>query len=110
MSRGGFLRITAMRAYLYCFGYENPLQFRNNDHYGWDDEDSQAVLIDAESEEAALRWGQEISERFIKLLFRDEGISWKQLGYANWVELPGKEVPGTPHVRDGEFPDFNMWL
>jgi hypothetical protein len=58
-----------MPTFLYIFGFESPRQSRNNTDLGWDDEDSQGVLIDACDEAAALAWGREISERFIKLLF-----------------------------------------
>jgi hypothetical protein len=100
-----------MSAYLYCFGYETPSQLNNNSQNGWDDEDSQTLLIEAETEEAALRWGQEISERFIKLLFKDEMISWKRLGYANGIERADLDsMHGTLLVREGEYPDFSKWL
>jgi hypothetical protein len=70
-----------MAIYLYRFGFESPNQFRNNAAHGWDDEDSQGVLIEAADEASALAWGREISERFIQLLFQDETISWQQLRY-----------------------------
>ena len=75
-----------MNTFLYRFGYETPRQSLTNERGGWDDEDSQVVLIDAETQEAALRWGQEISERFIKLLFNDEKVSWKESHFAAEIE------------------------
>jgi hypothetical protein len=99
-----------MPTFLYRFGYEFPEQMRQNDLHGWDDEDSQGVLIDAENEDAALAWGQEISERFVKLLFADDRISWRQYNFANWVEPPELTWPGQQRVAVGEYPDFKPWL
>jgi hypothetical protein len=99
-----------MSLYLYKFGFESPLQRRNNDAYGLDHEDSQAVLIEAENEAAALAWGQEISEQFIRLLFKNESVSWMSWGYAKWVEPPGETWPGQQTVTVGTFPDFSSWL
>ena len=98
-----------MPTYMYRFGFESPLQARNNERYGWDDEDSQAVLIDANDEEAALAWGQAVSEQFIRLLYRDESVIWRDL-FANWIEPPGESWPGEQRIRVGEFPDFASWL
>ena len=35
-----------MPNFLFRFGYETPVQHRNNEAHGWDDEDSQAVFIE----------------------------------------------------------------
>ncbi len=99
-----------MTPFLYKFGFESPRQFRNNAAHGWDDEDSQGVLIDAPDEAAALAWGQEVSERFIKLLFKDEGVSWQQLRYANWIEPKVETWPEQQRVAVGTLPDFSSWL
>ena len=99
-----------MPFYQYGFGFESPRQFHNNAVHGWDDEDSQGVLIEAEDEAEALAWGQEISERFIKLLFSDESMSWKQHGYANGIEPMTESWPGRQTVAAGSFPDFSAWL
>ena len=48
------------------------------------------MAIVASSDEEALAWGQEVSERFIAHLYGDPWISWKQGDYASWVE-PVKE-------------------
>ena len=99
-----------MPTFLYIFGFESPRQLRNNNACGWDDEDSQAVLIDATDEASALMWGQEISEQFIKLLFRDENFSWREYQYASWIEPPGRTWPDLQRVCAGQFPDFTSWL
>jgi hypothetical protein len=41
---------------LFRFGYETPVQHRNNEAHGWDDEDSQAVFIECADADAALEW------------------------------------------------------
>jgi hypothetical protein len=99
-----------MPLYLYRFGFESPRQFRHNEAHGWDDEDSQGVFIEANDEASALRWGQEISEQFIKLLFKDNGVSWRELGYAHWIEPPDKSWAGQQQVVVGMLPDFASWL
>jgi hypothetical protein len=99
-----------MRTFLYTFGFESPRQARNNARsLYWDDEDSQRVLIDADDEAAALAWGHEISERFMKLLYRDDSVSWGDR-YANGVETPGEDTSDVQHVRVGEYPNFEPWL
>jgi hypothetical protein len=93
----------------YGFGFESPRQARNNAAHGWDDEDSQAVLIDADDEASALAWGHEISERFIKILFRDDRVSW-QNRFSSWIEPPNQPWPEQQRVAVGVFPDFTSWL
>ncbi|MDG3002303.1 hypothetical protein [Paludisphaera mucosa] len=100
----------SMPEFIYCFGYETPRQARNNDRHGWDDENSHGLTIRAESEEGAMRWGREVAERFIQLLLRDESISWKALGFADWIEVAGGESRDMPVVQDGEYPDYAPWL
>src|SRR4051812_43636174 len=69
--------------FVFRFGYESPQQAAANAAHGWDDESSQYVLIDAPDEAAALRWGREIAERFV----RELGVgSWKVRNFAHWAE------------------------
>ena len=99
-----------MGRFLYIFGFQTPLQ-RNNS-LAQDDEDSEAIWITAESDQAALDWGREISERFVGLLFNDSSVSWKRDEFAHWLEDENKarSSSDTPAVRTGEFPDFDQWL
>jgi hypothetical protein len=46
-----------MPNFLFRFGYETPVQHRNNEAHGWDDEDSQAVFMECADADAALEWG-----------------------------------------------------
>jgi hypothetical protein len=48
-----------MKNFLYVFGYWTPEQRRQNELHGWDDEDSAALLVDAETEAQALEWGRD---------------------------------------------------
>ncbi|MFT3881815.1 MAG: hypothetical protein QM703_19415 [Gemmatales bacterium] len=99
-----------MPCFQFGFGFESPRQFHNNAAHGWDDENSQEVLILADDEASAIRWGREISERFIQLLFKDESVSWKKLGYANWIEPHCEGQEDQQLVVVGEYPDFSSWL
>jgi hypothetical protein len=72
--------------YLFIFGYEDPAERESNDSQGTDYESSGAVRIIAADEKQALSWGREIAERFVATIYRDPTVSWKQLGYAAWIE------------------------
>src|SRR5688500_18792382 len=99
-----------MPTFLYTFGFESPRQARNNARsLLWDDEDSQRVLIDADDEAAALSWGQEISERVVKLLCGEDSLCGGDR-YANWIEPPGEDTSDLQHVRVTECPAFGPWL
>ncbi|XAM00879.1 hypothetical protein OT109_05730 [Phycisphaeraceae bacterium D3-23] len=99
-----------MHTYVYGFGYENPKQLSGNITRGWDDEDNQAILITACSEEEALAWGRQIAEAFLKLLFQDESVSWQDRNYADRIEQLEKSWPGQQCVNAGVMPDFTKWL
>lgn len=99
-----------MPLYLYTFGFESPRQFRNNKAHDWDDEDSIGILIEAPDEAAALAWGQELSERFVQLLFNDESVSWRKLGYSNRIEAKLETWADHQRVAVGTLPDFGSWL
>jgi len=95
--------------FIFIFGFETPDQLGNNQRHGWDDEDSMTVCILAESEGQALSWGREVAERHVNELFRRSGISdfsWKQHGYAHWIEHEASRVvSGTrlPVLKVGEY-------
>jgi hypothetical protein len=103
-----------MPDYLYIFGFEAPDEARRNDRFGWDDEDSDGVVIEADDEAAALAWGHQISEPFLELLYRDSGMSWRDRGYLGWIERnPNRKADRwehQQHVHVGAFPDFTPWL
>jgi hypothetical protein len=98
-----------MPAFLFVFGYETPAQHRNNAEHGWDDEDSDSVLIDAPNAEAALTWGREVAERFVRDLRKGPGPSWKDAGFAHWIDPSADAIAkareaGVPQVSVGEYP------
>lgn len=101
-----------MPEYLYIFGYETPKQAKANAAHGWDDENSEAVFIEAESAEAALDWGRQISERFIRQIYGCEDAGWWRTSFAHGIaERPESEfspdaLSSIPHVRCGEYPSF----
>lgn len=108
-----------MMEYLYIFGYEFPAQRLANDKHGWDDEDSYAFFIEAESPDHALNWGEEVSEAFCKFLYEESGWrgaipSWKADEYARWIESKPEVIEsarqwGSPRIAVGEMPDFATW-
>jgi hypothetical protein len=101
-----------MPEFLYVFGYETPEQAKANTAHGWDDEDSEAVFIEAESVGAALDWGRQISEQFIRQLYGIDDASWWRTSFAHWiVERPESEftpeaLSTIPHVPHGRHPIF----
>jgi len=54
------------------FGYETPLQARNNEEQGRDDEDSIAFFVEADSETDADEWGKVVAQMFLNALYENE--------------------------------------
>lgn len=104
-----------MGKYLYRFGYSTPDQWASNEAHGWDDEFSEALYIIANSPDAALDWGREISEEFVRQLFvakgwRGEIPSWKKANFAHWIDQsPDAAGLNVPTIKAGEFPEFSRW-
>ncbi len=103
-----------MKEYLYVFGYETPVQRKNNAQHGWDDEDSHALYILASNEQRALKWGHQIAERFIEALYDDPNASWSRGEHAAWIETEDRftkdQVRQIPNVKDGEYPDIRKMV
>jgi hypothetical protein len=103
-----------MKRYVYFFGYCTPDQIRRNEQHGWDDEDSAALLIMADSEEQALEWGRAIAEAFVCRLFNDQNASWKAQNFADGVETDAAETYSKDAlirmttVNYGEYPDWRL--
>jgi len=102
-----------MPRYLYIFGFASPEQIEGWEKHGWDDEDSEAVFIEAASEQEALTWGREVSREFIRQLYGTRGLVWKDTDYANWIEN-APETKWSPLdlsriqiVRVGEHPPLD---
>ena len=108
-----------MRRYLYVFGYCTPGQWLANKEHGWDDEDSCAFFIEADSEEKALDWGRQVSELLVGRLFEkdprfNKTLSWKEADFANWIEhkplarFSGLALEMLPVVKVGEVPELRL--
>lgn len=101
--------------HLYVFGYQTPRQTQQSSGGASDDEESAALFIDAPSRSEALAWGREVSEAFVRRLYRDDKISWKAWNYAHWIEdLPSArfsaaELAGVRTVSIGTYPDWSSW-
>ncbi len=103
-----------MPRYLYIFGFSTPEQIEAFEKHGWDDEDSEAVLIEAESEQAALTWGLQISQQFVRSNFGERGPAWSPENYAHWIESdPASQfapdaLRRLPVVQVGEHPAIEL--
>ena len=79
-----------MAQFLFVFGYESPDEWRNNQALGTDFESSDAVWVESESEEAALKAGRDYAQRRVAELFSSDPLpdwlGWSQSGYACWIE------------------------
>ena len=104
-----------MNKYLYIFGYETPAQRENNAAYEWDDEDSAALFIMAETAQQALKWGRTVSKRYVSVLFNgfnSHAESWDENRFASWVDhdytanFSSDQLKAVPTVKYGEYPDI----
>lgn len=87
--------VRLMPIFLFAFGYETPSQHLNNRANGWDDEDSEAVFIDCPDPDAALAWGCEVAEVFVRRLWKaygEPGPSWKEGRFAYWIETSPEAI------------------
>lgn len=99
-----------MPKYFYRFGYQTPNQYKLSRSLWFEDEDSAGVFIEAADPESALAWGEEISERFIKLLFNNERVSWRGTDFYCGIEEGAEWSDGIAFVRVGEYPKYEEWL
>lgn len=99
--------------FLFMFGYESPNEHESNRTTGSDFESTGLLRIVASDEQHAKAWGEEVAERFVSMLHRDPALSWKQKGYAAWIESEPdehlrKRWGSLPLVRVGEYPSDLM--
>jgi hypothetical protein len=87
------------------FGFQSPEQVET------DDENSACVWIEACNEEAALTWGKQVAEKYIRDHWPDLP-RWKESNYAAWIETTNqaalewaKRNP-FPVCKVGEFPNW----
>ena len=99
-----------MNKYLDTCGYETPQQLARNRENGWDDEDSRAVFVVANTEDEALSWGREVSVAFVVELFQSSSMRWKSMNYAHGIEsepaawASSDESQSIPVVVVGQWP------
>jgi hypothetical protein len=94
--------------FVFRFGYETAQQVAANALHGWDDEDSNYIVIDATDEAEALEWGREIAEEYVNSL---GGGSWKAGNFAHWVESLS-DCPWArkrPVIGVGQRPPAGYW-
>lgn len=79
-----------MAEFLFVFGFESPDEWQINRTDGTDFESSEAVWIEAESEEAALTAGRAYAAKLVGNLFEHDPVPdwhrWSPSDYANWIE------------------------
>jgi hypothetical protein len=98
--------------YLYGFGFETPHQPSPDSSAGWDQKDSGAVLIEADTAGAALAWGRAVAEAFIKWLYDNPDVSWAAGEYADYIEadpttrFTADQLRNVVAVRAGVMPDL----
>jgi hypothetical protein len=98
-----------LQPFLFSFGFETPAERRSNDSAGTDFESSWSVWIDAESSGAAMEWGRQVAEAFVRELYERAGIethSWTAGAFAHWIESDAPRDESSPSVVIGEMPDF----
>lgn len=78
-----------------------------------DYESSMGIFIEAEAEDNALAWAEEIARRLMRYVNNDLTIGWKEFGYYCWVE-PKPDESRWSHclaffqrVRVGDQPDYS---
>ncbi len=101
-----------MPRFLFVFCYETPDELATNPMYGWEEEETKALFIEARDEGEALRWGREVARAFVWTLFQREGgppdFEWKPKCYRHWIDsdLPSQRGPEElaliPSIRVGE--------
>jgi len=111
-----------VKRFLYRFGFEGPVEWEENQRHGWDGESSDAFWVIADNEQEALAWGREVSEAMVREFFKRSGWeekaipSWKEAGYANWVEDPPSPeftndlLASLLVVEQGKMPHDLGWL
>ena len=78
-----------MKQHLFVFGFEAPSDRAANERFDGDQESSNAVWIQVDTETEALSRGREYAEEYVARLYRDAGASvipsWTADGYAHWI-------------------------
>ncbi len=98
-----------MSIFFYHFGYERPDEQKSNERNGTDFESSGYFLIDADDEQAALKWGDELANWFVQEAFRGKiSYQWINSEFASWIEHDEKPPSENnfPAIKIGDYPDL----
>lgn len=89
--------------YLFRFGYTWPSELlRVGNRLDLDLlEDSEMIFIGAPTNREALELGGEFAECFIRRLYGVEAYSWKEVGFAAWIE---SDEESLRYARDNSVP------
>jgi len=92
--------------YLFRFGYTWPSELlRIGNRLDLDLlEDSEMIFIGARSNREALEMGGEFAECFIRRLYGVEAYSWKELGFASWIDSDEETLR---YARDNSVPTIS---
>jgi hypothetical protein len=103
----------AMAKYLVGIMYHEPEPFAQWQRGLIEDfESTTGLLIEADSPEAAVAWGEQVGQALLRHVNDDDTLDWRALGYFCWVEESPAESPWTlcldffQHVRAGQWPDL----
>ena len=102
-----FTRRMDVSRFLFTFGFETPSMVDANERWNSDMEDSLSVFIEADSKEAALKWGRKAGARFLERLFADTTRNISIDDYAYWLEQPldgesaAKNTSGLACITNG---------
>jgi hypothetical protein len=105
-----------MARFLYFFTYQTPGQSEAARTGGAVEEASAALFIEAETAEAALAWGREISGALFHHLTGAAAARWTSLNFAHWIEshpeleYPPEILAALPCVACGQLPDFDRLM
>jgi hypothetical protein len=102
-----------MPEYLIGIMYHEPDSFEQwNRGIIEDYESSTGLYIEADSEQAAIEWGEHVGEALLRLANANQTLDWKSFGHRCWLE----SSPNTScwahcldffqHVRFGQMPDL----
>lgn len=105
----------------YYFSYETPHQRKNNREHGFDDQDSFGFIIEADSREKIIEWGNQLADKFLQTLYQDSDITISKMGFnygyiytldqskkPNWEirEVKFEETPDMAKIIKNRYPNI----
>jgi hypothetical protein len=103
---------------VYGFSYETPRQYINNRRQGWDDEDFMEIVVESDTDQEALEWGQTVATELMRILYEscNESIQyrWNPIDYVNEListhNYTPDQIAQVPQVRYGEHLNYEQVL